>query len=301
MQMSIQSIICTIDFSPSSPLVIHYGAVMAQRLEAPLHIFHAVHDPQDGVHSTTLFERGGDLTEVTRDARQRIEDLMSNIHLDWEPVVPFGDPVEQLVDFTKSHPGSLVIAASHGVSGFRRLLIGTVVERLSRALPCPLLVVKSGSKEKEKNFDGFNAILVSCDEHGGWHRLAPMLSRLRSEKTFSVHLARSIERPVDMVELDEETAPYDQAQQKLQARLEGTLKNQGQKWFPTADQLSIAVASGVPHEMVLLSAEEMRTDLIVVGARPSGKFGRWISGSTTEALLRRSPCDVLVFPEDLVV
>ena len=171
------------------------------------------------------------------------------------------------------------------------------MERLSRALPCPLLVVKPGRTENATVFDGFNAILVSCDNHGSWQQLAPLLSLLRTEKPFRVHLAHSIESPVNNVELDEETAPYDQAQQKLQARLEGTLRNQGKKFFPGADMLSVAVAPGVPQEMLMHSAEEMLSDLIVVGARHSGTVGRWISGSTTETLLRKAPCDVLVLPE----
>lgn len=299
MQMNIQAVICTVDFSPSSPLMIHYGTVIAQRLGARLYLFHAVHDPQDGAHPTTLFERGGDLTHFTGIALRRMSKLMADVQLDWEAVVRFGDPVEQTADFAKSLPDCLVVAASHGVSGFRRLFIGTVVERLLRALPCPLLVVKPRRDEKEKPFEGFNAILVSCDEHGYWHRLAPLLARLRSEQSFRVHLAHTVESPVDMVELDEKTAPYNQAQQKLQARLEGVLGNQGKKFFPAADSLSIAVAPGVPQEMILQEAEDMNSDLVVVGVRPSGKVGRWISGSTTEALLHQSPCDVLAFPEPL--
>jgi nucleotide-binding universal stress UspA family protein len=297
MQKPIQNIICSVDFSSPSHLVVRYGVVMAQRLGAPLTLFHAVHDPQDGVHSTTLFERGGDLEQLTGEARQQMAELMVNLQLDWNAEVRFGDPVEQMVAFADRVPQSLVVAASHGVSGFRRLFIGTVVERLSRALSCPLLVVKPGPTQDERVFDGFNAILVSCDDHGSWTQLASMLSLLRAEKPFRVHLAHTLESPVDMGKLDEETAPYNQAQQKMQARLEGTLKNQGKKFFPSADTLSVAVAPGVPQEMVLFSAEEMGADLIVVGARHSRKVGRWISGSTTETLLRKSPCDVLVLPE----
>ena len=56
-------------------------------------------------------------------------------------------------------------------------------------------------------------------------------------------------------------------------------------------------APGVPQEMVLHIARERDADIIAVGVRRSGKLGRWLSGSTTEALLRRSPCCVLTVPE----
>ncbi|MGA6924722.1 MAG: universal stress protein, partial [Desulfosarcina sp.] len=63
------------------------------------------------------------------------------------------------------------------------------------------------------------------------------------------------------------------------------------------DRLDFHVAPGVPHEMVLNIARRGSPGLIVVGVRHAGRVGRWISGSTTEALLRHAPCSVLTMPE----
>jgi nucleotide-binding universal stress UspA family protein len=297
MLTTIQAIVCAVDFSPFSPLVVGYGVSLARRAGVRLYLIHAVNDPQDGSHPTAVFERGGDLIHLTDDARQRFRELMRRTDVAWEAVVRFGDPVEQTTAFVDSLPPSLVVSASHGVSGFQRLFIGTVVERLTRALSSPMLVVKAGDGDVSNPSDGFRRAVVGCDDHGCWHQLGPLMSLLQPDRDSRIHLVRAMERPMDNTLGDADAVSYGQAQQALQDRLNRDLRERAQRLFPHADALSVEVAPGVPQEMVLAVARQRAADIIVVGVRRSRKMERWISGSTTEALLRRSPCSVLTVPE----
>ena len=299
MPMTIQAIVCAIDFSSFSPIVVRHGVAIARRAGVRLYLIHAVYDPQDGAHPTAVFERGGDLAHLTEDARQRIQALMADAAVDWEAVVRFGEPVEQTVAFVNSLPPCLVVSASHGVSGFRRFFIGTVVERMTRALNGPMLVVKPGEGEDHHRFNGFRSAVVSCDGHGYWQRTAPLLPLLQSDAASRIHMVHAMEGPMEEVMTDSDAVSYGQVQQALQERLDRRLRAQGRRLFPHADQLSVAIAPGVPQEMVLRIAQERSSDVIVVGVRRSGKVSRWISGSTTETVLRRSPCSVLTVPEPL--
>jgi len=297
MPMTIQAIVCAIDFSPFSPLVVRHAVAIARRAGLRLYLFHAVHDPQDGAHPTAVFERGGDLVHLTADARQRIQALMTDADLDWQPVVRFGEPVEQIVALVNSLPPSLVVTASHGVSGFRRFFIGTVVERMTRALNRPVLVVRPGNGEDDDRFNGLRSAVVCCDGHGYWQRSAPLLPLLLPDAALPIHMVHSMEGPMEKEMIDSDAVSYGQVQLALQDRLIRGLREQGRRIFPHADRLSVTIAPGVPQEMVLRIAREQASDVIVVGVRRSGRVGRWISGSTTEALLRRSPCSVLTVPE----
>ena len=297
MPLTIQAIVCAVDFSSFSPLVVRHGAALARRAGVRLYLIHAVNDPQDGAHPTAVFERGGDLAHVTEDARQRIQALMTDADVDGEAVVRFGEPVEQTAAFVNSLPPSLVVSASHGVSGFRRLFIGTVVERLTRALKRPMLVVKPGDGEDPDRFNGFRSAVVSCDSHGHWQRMAPLLPLLQPDTASRIHMVHAMEGPMEKVMTDSDAASYSQIQQALQDRLNRQLNEQGRQMFPHVDQLSVTIAPGVPQEMVMQIASEQASDIIVVGVRCSGRVSRWISGSTTETLLRRSPCCVLTVPE----
>ncbi len=60
-----------------------------------------------------------------------------------ETRVLFGNVVEQLVDFARSAGVDLIITATHGRSGASRLFLGSVADRLLRASPVPVLMVRA--------------------------------------------------------------------------------------------------------------------------------------------------------------
>jgi nucleotide-binding universal stress UspA family protein len=297
MPLTIHAIVCAVDFSPFSPMVIAHGVALARRAGVRLYLLHAVHDPQDGVHPSTVFERGGDLAEFTRNADQKMGELMAATPVDWEPVVCFGDPVEQTAAVVNRLPPSLVVSASHGVSGFRRLFIGTVVERLTRALNRPMLVVKPDAGHAGEAFDGFGQMVVSCDTNDHWHRLAPLQPLLQTAEGTRIHLVHALEGPLANRGREGGAASYNQTQQAQRDYLIQHVRQASQGLFDQAADHAVTVAPGVPQEMVLQVARQEAADLIVVGVRRSGKMGRWISGSTTEALLRHASCCVLTIPE----
>jgi len=296
MAFPIQAILCAVDFSSYCSLVIEYGVNLARRAGVRLYLFHAVHHPQDRVHPTLIFERGGDLTHLTEDAVQRMHGLMEHAAVDWEAVVRFGDPVEQTMAVVDALPPCLVISASHGVSGLQRFFIGTVVERLSRTLDRPMLVVKPTDVSGGERVDGFRSVVISCDGHGHWHRLTPLLDLLQPGPKSHIHLVHAMEGP-ENAGMDEPSAAFSRVQQAIQERLVQQYRRQARQLFPRAQQLTTVVAPGDPEDMVLRVAREQVADLMVVGVRPSGPVGRLISGSTTEALLRHGACSVLTVPE----
>lgn len=297
MPRTIQSIVCAVDFSAFSSMVIARGIALAKAADARLFLIHGVNEPQDRLHPTAMFERGGDLGQRSDVAEGRLAVLMEGCAVPWEAVVRFGDPVEQTVQFVAERPHCLVVSASHGVSGIRRLFIGTVVERLTRLLPCPMLVVKPDDGRGDDGFAGFRRVVVSCDHRGRWRRWAPLVPLLQTGASPRLHLVQAMERPVDQEAAHEAGASYEQVQRALQGRTHQGLLEQGRRLFSHIVSPSVLVAPGVPQEMVLDVAGQQAADLIVVGVRRSGKVGRWLSGSTTEAILRHSACSVLTIPE----
>ena len=227
MPLRIQAIVCAVDFSPFSSLVVSRAVALARRAGLRLYLVHVVHHPQDGVHPTAAFERGGDLTQHTESARRKIADLMARAPVSWEAVVRFGEPVEQMAAFVDSLPLALVVSASHGVTGFRRLFIGTVVERLTRQLDCPMLVVKPADTEDRQWTEGIRQAVVSCDGHGHWQRVGPLLEMIQGDSGTKVHLVHALESPVSMPpESDRDASSYSESQQAQNLRLKRQLQQQ---------------------------------------------------------------------------
>jgi nucleotide-binding universal stress UspA family protein len=59
-----------------------------------------------------------------------------------ETMIPMGRPEEGIVKAAKLKGVSLIIVGSHGRTGLKRLLMGSVAERVIGLAPCPVLVVK---------------------------------------------------------------------------------------------------------------------------------------------------------------
>jgi nucleotide-binding universal stress UspA family protein len=298
MSEGIQVIVCAVDFSAFSPLVVDHGVALAQRAGGHLHLIHAVHTPQDDLHPTARLERGGDREALRERARRRMAALMDGADLAWTGMVVFGDPVTQIAALVKKLPPCLVVSASHGISGFRRLFIGTVVERLTRTLNRPMLVVKPLEAGGSRTEAGFRSVLIGCDLHDNWQQAASLLPILLAGPAPCLHLLHVMEDPLEAASREADGQPYGQFQQDQQARIQGALAAKVGRLFPRSEppSLSVEVSAGVPQEMLLRVADQRGSDLIVVGVRASGMIERWIAGSTTEALLRRSPYAVLTLP-----
>ena len=158
---TLNTIVCCVDLSPATRCVTSWAGMLAGCTNARLVVFHAVHMPSDALHPTTEFERGGDLERRRRESLADISDCMAGIDVPWQAELVYGEPVEALLAFCRRTSPDLVIAGSHGLKGFKRLMLGSVVERMARLLPCPLLVVR---RPADVSFP-MDHIGVCCDLH----------------------------------------------------------------------------------------------------------------------------------------
>ncbi|WP_017303772.1 universal stress protein [Spirulina subsalsa] len=54
--------------------------------------------------------------------------------------IAVGDPSSEIIDYAKAQKITLIVISSHGFSGLKRFLLGSVAERIVRHAPCPVLV-----------------------------------------------------------------------------------------------------------------------------------------------------------------
>ncbi len=65
------------------------------------------------------------------------------------------------------------------------------------------------------------------------------------------------------------------------------------EYFPQID-LSVQVSKGAPDEILIETAREWKSDLIVIGSHGRGFWERMLLGSITDSLVHHAPCSVLV-------
>ncbi|NIL99412.1 MAG: universal stress protein [Acidobacteria bacterium] len=64
------------------------------------------------------------------------------------------------------------------------------------------------------------------------------------------------------------------------------------------EMIETAVTCGIPHVEIVKFAEDNGIDLVVMATHGRGFFSHAILGSTTERVVRRSPCPVLTVRDD---
>ena len=96
------------------------------------------------VHPAELYP---DFTEEAH--RKHAESKMTQMLLDADVSLRnirleflIGDSGSEIATLAKTKRSDLIVVPSHGRRGFRRMMLGSVAERIARLAPCPVLIVK---------------------------------------------------------------------------------------------------------------------------------------------------------------
>lgn len=119
----VQILVAT-DFSDAARRALRVGAHYARAMHARIHLLH--------ISALAGMDAMQPLADVTADAGR---DVSMTI------VGKSGEPAEEIIRYAASHSIDLIVMGTHGRTGFSRVLLGSVVERVLRGAPCPVLVV----------------------------------------------------------------------------------------------------------------------------------------------------------------
>jgi universal stress protein A len=60
-----------------------------------------------------------------------------------------GDPAPEIVRLAEQEVVDLIVIATHGQSGWRHFVFGSVAEKVVRLAPCPVLTIRAPREEKK--------------------------------------------------------------------------------------------------------------------------------------------------------
>jgi nucleotide-binding universal stress UspA family protein len=88
----------------------------------------------------------GALEDLVKKAKSMVEDVKKKADskgIKAESIVREGDAYKAIINIAKKQKVNAIIMGSHGRTGLKRLLMGSVTERVIGHAPCPVLVVKA--------------------------------------------------------------------------------------------------------------------------------------------------------------
>jgi len=296
MRVRLKTILCTTDFSDYSNQTVSYGAAIANEFKGRLLICHIIDLQFAAIYGTVHFLPPDLQTQSIETAQERIEALMQSHSMPWEAVVSTGPPADEIARVVKEREIDLAISATHGRTGLKRFILGSVTERLMRSLKCPLLVVRETPPELMPDpVRGlrFNRILVGCDFSPAANAALDYGVNLAQEFEAELHLIHILEPQVysDILAttLEAERGDTDDIRDKLDRRLSDLITPEAMNWC----RVKTVVTEGRPFEAITSYAGEKGIDLIVLGVRGHGVVETLFLGSTTDRVIRKAHCPVL--------
>lgn len=296
MKVNFDNILCATDLSDLSTIAISSGVALAKEFNAKLFVCHIVDLSTTAAYGDIIFAPLELQNKTIGYTHEQLKRMMQHQTLEWEPLVTAGHPPDEISKFVAMHQIDLVVSATHGRSGLKRVFLGSVTERLMRILPCPVLIVRS-YENVDTGSDGFSLgfkkILVGCD-FSTYSELAFQYGlSLAQDFESELHLVHVIETPSykDILKpstgssVSPEKTLYDQLSEKLS------------KMVPEESVLwcrpKTILLAGRPYEEIIKYSLLNSIDLIILGIRGRNLIEVLMTGSTTDRVSRQGPCPVL--------
>ena len=140
---NIQTILATTDFTDESRSGVRYAVALGKKLNATAGLLHVLESPprMSGMESVVLAR---DDSELTRFAREKLAAMAKREGKGGVAVtssVRTGNPFHEITIAAREDATDLVVIATHGYTGAKRVLLGSTAERVVRHAPCPVLTV----------------------------------------------------------------------------------------------------------------------------------------------------------------
>ncbi len=146
MAIEIRRILVPLDFSDQAPLVLDWAAHLAQQHASRVVLLHAYHLPVEFQQLEGAYLPPDFWSNVKVEAEQSLSRYAEDLErrdIQVESVVHEGYPATVIVDEAASQPADLIVIGTHGLSGLKHLLLGSIAERVVQRAPCPVLTVKT--------------------------------------------------------------------------------------------------------------------------------------------------------------
>ena len=141
-----RTILVPTDFSEDADHALAYGVELAKRLDATIHLVHAVAFPPVAT-SDMAFVNVAPILESSKQSAQAAFDTRAAGYRDRFAIsstrIEIGDPRDVIDQVACAIGADLIIMGTHGRRGLRRMLMGSVAESVIRTAPCPVLTVRA--------------------------------------------------------------------------------------------------------------------------------------------------------------
>jgi len=191
---------------------------------------------------------------------------------------------------------NVLVLGTHGRSGFKRFLLGSVAERVIRKSSCPTLVVPPRAADIPAGTPvQFRQIVCAVDFSESSRLAAAQAILLAKQAAAHLTLLHVIDTPPEL-HADARASDFniDHIRAAAEAEALRCLRGLIPRDSVAPGTIGTAVEEGEPYRWLLRKANEVHADLIVMGVRGRNAVDLTVFGSTANHVVREATCPVLI-------
>lgn len=281
------------DFSSGAARARDYAVFLAQIYGAELRLLH-VSQPYPTLTTDAVAEPY--LLEPVRQQVSRVMDELSGrlreAGIQASGMQTIGIPSEEIIRTAREEGADIIVMGTQGRTGLDHVLVGSTAERVVKGAPCPVMTVRPSSNADSQQVPiTVQRLLVPVDFSDSSVDVLEV----------ALHVARRLGASVTLLHVVEwawlrlqftvaELAESDRVRTEMESRLgqyADLLRAQGLRVE------TVMRGGGGPGDFIVETAEQQRSDLIIMGTHGRRGIRRALIGSVAEAVLRAAPCPVL--------
>jgi len=146
MSVQIRCILVPLDFSEHAAAVLDWAAHLAEEHGSRIVLFHAYHLPVEFQQLEGAYLPPDFWANVKSEAEANLERYAAELRqrgITVEAIVAEGYAATAIVDEVENQSADLVVLGTHGLSGLKHMLLGSIAERVVQKAPCAVLTVKT--------------------------------------------------------------------------------------------------------------------------------------------------------------
>ena len=289
-----RKILVPLDGSALSERAITIAAAVARNSAATIHLLQAVIAP---VYPLPIYMRGDQAVYEHRAiaaAANYLRGIRQQLHDSGVKDVTISTPAADATTAISAaaHDCDLIVMSTHGRTGLRRTILGSVADAVVRGSHLPVLLV-TDHQQIPQTLDqaiNFNRILVPLDGSALAAQALPLAASLAQIAHMDMLLLYVMPEGVEASAIT--ATPHPQA--PYHTLMPHDLNRTALSRLPSTVNYDIIEASGAPGQAIVSAARKQNCGLIVMSTHGRSGLSRMQLGSVAEDVLKDSPVPVLL-------
>lgn len=291
----IDSILTTTDFSPESLTGVKYATMLAQKFHSKLTLLHVIEPPPpfSGFEKVVIATDDAALAFAARSKLAKLLESEDKAKTATSYFVCEGKAFDRIVQFARTSKVDLIVLSTHGLTGVKRMIMGSTAEHVVRHASCPVITVPANHPNPPLKL---KRIFAPIDFSNLSKDALPYVRLLAEAFSGEIVLGTVIEQyPI---------VPHPGSEVSAQF-IVPMMRSAGTELEALADEVrqlthvkvTAKVSAGRPFQQICSMAAKSAADLIVLTTHGYTRLKRMLIGGTAERVVRHAKCPVLVVRE----